>query len=374
MSLENRKDSIKQEAIMKKILIVVMIILFFTACAGFATMEKGKQDIVRSISFSPDGKKIMFDRKKNSQHFVINVYDLATGELSEYQSPQREQWYQAQYSFDGKRIVFTITLHEIGEKWDISSSQLAIMESSGKDLKKITSSPGWKIEPSFSHDGKKIIYVCAGRIRKEGKTPATDYDIYEVDLETGKEARLSRFKFYMMSVPYYFPDDEKIIFSAYGPPFMFPDIAEDNHKAIIKRQKELNAKSIQLFNKLGDNLYIIKKGQKELPEPLIKSKDGLRGPLITKDGTIFFQVQAEKPGWTSFWNQYFQYSADGKHRCITNLKATSIWSSAISNDGALLAIVYGDSAINNIVIYRVKDGTSREITLPDQPSRIINSQ
>jgi hypothetical protein len=34
----------------------------------------------------------------------------------------------------------------------------------------------------------------------------------------------------------------------------------------------------------------------------------------------------------------------------------------------------GDMLKNKIVLYKVKDGTSREITLPDQPSRIINSQ
>jgi tricorn protease-like protein len=361
---------------MKKILTVLITMIFcFTPLAGCANnnLDKGKSDLIRNISFSPDGKKIIFDRKKDDKSFMIHLYDLTTGELSAYRSPAGEDWTMARCSFDGKRIAFTITPH-IGEKWDIANSQIAVMAPDGRNVKKITNTTGFKVDSSFSHDGKKIIYVRAGRIRKEGKTAATDYDIYEVDLETGKETRLTWYKFYMMSMPYYYPDDEKIIFSAYGPPSMFPDIAENDDESIRIRQAELNAKSLQIFKTLGDNIYVIKKGQKELPEPFIKSKDGLRRPLLTKNGTIFFQIQANKPGWTSYWNQFFQYSADGKHRCITNLKATSIWSAAISNDGALLAIVYGDSAINNIVIYQVKDGSSREITLPDQPSRIINSQ
>jgi hypothetical protein len=126
---------------------------------------------------------------------------------------------------------------------------------------------------------------------------------------------------------------------------------------------------------LKDNIFIMKKGQKDLPEPFIVSKDYLRLPLLAKDGTIYFQVQAEKPGSTTgLWNQYFEYSADGKRRCIANLKETAIFAGAISNDGTLLAIVYGDMEINNIVIYQVKDGASREITLPAQPSRIINRE
>ena len=229
---------------------------------------------------------------------------------------------------------------------------------------------------SFSPDGKKIIYVRAAKLRDAGKTPAADYDIYEVDLETGKEIRLTLFKYFIMSDPYYFPGDETIIFSAFGHPRMFPGIAENDYRAIRKKQEELDSKSLQISKTVGSNIYIMKKGQKELPGPFIRSKDDLSEPMLTKDGTIFFQIWGQKPGWTNLWKQYFQYSADGKHRCITNLKAINSVSGAISYDGEMLAVVYGydDSRINNIVIYRVKDGTSREITLPDQPSRIINGQ
>jgi len=355
-----------------------MIILFFTACAGFATMDKEKkQDSIGSISFSPDGKKILFHRSKGGNpYYMIQVYDLQTGELSAYKSPDGEQWGQARYSFDGESIVFEILPYK-EKQWDIANSQLAIMTPDGSKVRKITSSSGFKGYPSFSHSDKKVIYIKSGIIRKEGKTPAMDYDIHEVDLETGKETRLTWFKFFEISEPYYLPNDERIIFSAFGTPRMFPGIAENDSKAIRKKQAELDAKSLQLFNKLGDNIYIVKKEQKELPEPLIKSKDGLRDPLITMNGTIFFETQAYKPDGKGDGTQYFQFSADGKHRRITNLHATTIWSAAVSNDGALLAVVYDVAPareIKRIVLYQVKDGTSREITLPDQPSRIINSQ
>ncbi|HEX7415599.1 MAG TPA: hypothetical protein VF305_00255, partial [Smithellaceae bacterium] len=92
---------------MKKILTVIIAMLVcFTGCA---TMDKEKQDIIRSISFSPDGKKILFDRRKDDKPYMIHVYDLITGELSAYRSPDGEDWHIARYSFDGKRVVFTIT-------------------------------------------------------------------------------------------------------------------------------------------------------------------------------------------------------------------------------------------------------------------------
>jgi len=71
-------------------------------------MDKGKQDIIREISFSPDGKKIIFDRRNAGSASMIHVYDLSTGELSAYQSPEGEKWGDARYSFDGKHIVFIV--------------------------------------------------------------------------------------------------------------------------------------------------------------------------------------------------------------------------------------------------------------------------
>lgn len=355
--------------------LALILVILNLSVEGCANMDKGQSnDSIGSISFSPDGKKILFNRRNGGNtYYMIQVYDLRTGELSAYRSPNDEEWYDARYSFDGKRIVFGIMPHK-GNQWDIVNSQIAIMAPDGSNRRKITSTKGFKTCPSFSHDGKKIIYVRAGKLRDEGKTVAKDYDIYEVDLETGVESRLTWFKFFMMSPPYYFPDDESFIFSAYGPPFIFSGIVEGDYGAIQKKQAIL--KDIRGRISLDDDIYVIKKGQRELSEPLIKSKDGLRNPLLTKDGRIFFKTQAYKPDGSGDWEQFFQYSTDGKHKRITNLKATTIWSGAVSNDGELLAIVYDVAPVREIykiVIYQVKDGSRRDITLSDQPSRIINA-
>ena len=96
---------------------------------------------------------------------------------------------------------------------------------------------------------------------------------------------------------------------------------------------------------------------------------------MSADGSVLiFAAQAFKPDGSADGGQFFQYSPDGNHRQITHLHATAFWSEAVSFNGELLAIVYGEQRINKIVIYQVKEGTSREITLPDQSSRIINSQ
>lgn len=353
---------------------MVLIMLFYPFVCGCKNIKN--KDYISYISFSPDSKKILFDRQKADGPYQINVFDLDTGSLSAYQSPPGENWSMARYSFDGKLIVFSII--PSGKKYlELEKMQIAVMDPDGKKVKRITNTPGVKIYPSFSHSRKKIIFCKAGKIRKSGKTPAADYDVYEVDIDTGQETRLSWFKFFMMSQPFYFPDDNIFIFSAYGFPYIFPEILDNDYKAIRKKQEELKSSNRKRPPVgVSDDIYVVQKGQKDLPAPYAKSIDGVRDPLITADGLhIYFLTQAYKPDGSGDYEQFFEYSKNGKHRRITNIKATTIWSGAVSPDGKLLAAVYDiapNHEIRKIVIYYIKSGTSKEISLPDYPSRIIN--
>ena len=368
---------------MKKILMVIIAMLFcFIACAGFATMDKEKKDVIREISFSPDGKKLIFDRSNIGRASMIHVYDLMTGELSAYQSPEGEKWIHARYSFDGKSIVF-IAMPLIGQKEDPANWQIAVMDPDGKNVRKITNTTGLKIFPSFSHTGRKIIFARADVIRKKGsRTPAADYDVYEVDVKTGRETRLTHFRFFQMSRPFYFPDDKTFVF--WGEfPRAYPAIPDsDGNSAIMdKVRKELEAKYQR------NSIYVMQANEKELKPYLVMpdyqkkfkmyvaGSETSRLPSLSADGSVLVFVSlGYKPDGSADWEQLYQYSADGNHRRITHLPATSLWNQAVSPNGELLAVVYGEQTINNIVLYQVKDGTSKEISLPDQPSRIINSQ
>ena len=53
--------------------------------------------------------------------------------------------------------------------------------------------------------------------KRELVQPLLDFDVYEVDVETGRETRLTQFKFFRMSKPCYFPDDKKFIVWAEAP-------------------------------------------------------------------------------------------------------------------------------------------------------------
>ena len=344
-----------------------------------------KYDKIMNMSFSPDSKKLLFGRIRDDRQAMIHVYNLETGDLSAYKPPQGEGWYYARYSFDGRQIVFSITPQnrESGKlKQDLANSQIATMAPNGKNVRKITKSSGWKIYPSFSHDNKKVIFAKAGKLCQHmpgtfHDIPAIDYDVYEVVLGKDLEYRLTRFKFDDMSSPFYFPDDETIIFSAYGAPNMYPGIAEDDKEAIWKEQEKLHARSIQGYGTINtshwrgtlwDNIYVVKKGQIELPECFIKSEDHLTNPQLTVSGLIYFEHDSQI---------IYQYSPGGHHRRLN--KPLFIKAYAISPDGLLLALALGTPELewekHRIVIYNANDGTiKREISLPDAPAPFINGE
>jgi Tol biopolymer transport system component len=322
----------------------MILILLFTSTEGCTKMNN--KENLGHLSFSHDGKKLLFYRqyKENKKGSMINVYNRETGELSAYEPPQGEAWSMAKYSFDGKRLVF-VSMPLVNHKYDMIRTQIAIMDVDGRNYKKITNDESFKISPSFSHDGKKVVYCKADEIRKSGKTPAAGYDLYEIDIDTGQETRITNLKLYSISTPYYFPDDESIIFSTYS-----------NYG--------------KMMGKYEDDIYVIKKGQRVITEPFIASKYGLRNPLITVSGKIYFQTHAINTDGSGAGYQIFQYSRDGMHQRITNIPASTIWSEAVTPDGKWLAVVYGIDE-RKIVIYNLDKLTSQEIDLPDKPSIII---
>lgn len=356
--------------------VALCVLLAFVLLAGGCEAEKKeyvKDDYINYISFSPDGRKILFDRSKDKETRRLHVYDLEKKELSAYQPPDNEMWSMARYSYDGKKIVFTIT-PIVDEYLKLDDIQIAVMDPNGKNLRKITNSKGVKIFPSFSHDRKKIIYARAGRIRESGKTPASKYDIYEIDVTSGNESRLTRFEFYQVNSPYYYPDDKTFIFSA-DDPGQYRGVSNDV-KAMQKKNNEL-----KLLYK--ENTIYVMRGGEETLTPYIMFQDYSDSPLLSADGSRLLFRSRETISQKGFWYRYYLYSPDGKHKSIANNPEELMVNSAdVSPDGALLGVVYdmtwrgitfGVPPWNcKIVIYQIKNGTRQDILLPDKPSRIIN--
>lgn len=351
------------------VFMVSVLFVFLLSVGGCTTETNTKdKDFINYISFSPDGKKILFDRRKGEGPYMIQVYDLENGELSAYQSPLNEQWSMARYSFDGKQIVFSV-IPRLEKKLDLANMQLAIMDPAGKHVRKITSSSGPKIYPSFSHSGTRVIYARADAVRESGHTPAADFDIYEADIATGTENRLTKFRFFQVSPPYYLPDDKTFIFS--GESFRsYPGVADSDFKALQRLREEYKSK-------YQENTIFLMRGKEKTLEPYIKFFHYSNNPLLSEDGELLFFQGNGEPETRGGWTQYYLHSLNGRHRRITYLKASTVWSGGVSSDGKWIGAVYNIGPkfeIRRIVIYSVQDGTRRDIELPDNPSRIINER
>jgi Tol biopolymer transport system component len=329
------------------------------------------KDKISSISFSPDGKKILFNRSLGEQPNLIHVYHLETGELSAYKPPEGEVWFYGRYSLDGKKITFTLVpLKPGGQYLDTNNAQIAVMDPDGKNVRKITNTTGYKRNPSFSYSGKKIIFVRSGLVWKKFESAHAGLDdVYEVDVDTGQETALTQYSFTsLMSPPIYFRDDNHFIFSSLLPS-RFPGVPES----------EYNNKMEEMEKKYHDNrIYMIRRNDIAPLKPYVEFNKSSYYPVLSADGASFaFSAQAYKADGSGDWDRFFLYSPDGKHQCITDLRASSLTSAALSYDGKRLAMVYtprdeSASLGEKIIIYNVQDGKKRDITLPENPALIIN--
>ena len=297
-------------------------------------------DSIANLSFNHDGKKVVFDRCRN-EGCQIQVYDLETGELAAYQTPTNERWTMGKYSYDGKKIAFSVIPIKPNDDLDLGQMQIAVMDANGKNYKKVTTGSGAKLYPAFSHNGKKILYARAARIREKGRTPAADYDAWEVNLETGKQTQLTFYEYFYMGNLTYFPDDERFIFYGDRPSVYEGMRAFPNEDAFIARMRELNRQGKSIGG------VVVMKGKELIPNPYkFPPKTIPESPLLSKDGSILIYEKSMSAG------KFFLYSPDGKHRMVGS--GGSVNAAAISPNGDLLAMIPASNA--TLHIYTLKDG------------------
>jgi len=347
---------ILSRSIRKAVLYCLTTFIFLNlmiAMGGCANMKD--KDSMSNLSFSHDGKKVLFDRCRDNT-CQIQVYDLETGELAAYQSPANEQWTMARQSHDGKRIVFSV-MPIAGGRVDLGGMQIAVMDVDGKNYRKVTTGKGAKLYPVFSHSGKKVLYARAAYIRGSGKTPAAQYDAWEVDLATGRQTQLTFFKYFYMSNLSYFPDDERFIY--YGElPEAFP--GEDIN--IMKLEEAM--KQAQMKHKVNIGGVIVMRKGDALPKEHYTFGTGFfaRSPLLSRDGSKLVIEKGMSGG------KFFLYSTDGNHRLLVS--GGSVDSATMSPDGELFGMI---SVSLRIRIYSITDGKFQQsLYLSCTPNKIEN--
>jgi len=156
----------------------------------------------------------------------IATYNLKTGAFKVFDNQIKQMKFPS-FSPDGKKIVFLGAHDEHGDNRNIY-----VMNADGSEIHQITDfdftgqkkgdleTSNFVKAPSFSPDGKRIIYAKS-RLKREKAYPLrgtmdTAWNVYEVEVATGKERRLTNYDFSEMSWPYYMPDGKRFYFPRKG--------------------------------------------------------------------------------------------------------------------------------------------------------------
>ncbi len=177
--------------------------LFRVAAAGgepAALLEDVSEDGLSDYrpSLSPDGTRLLFDRHAaGSTDHDLYVRDLASGEL-EVLAPAPGYDSDARWSPDGKRIVF----HSDRDGSRRFDTDVYVVAADGGGLRRLTRGGG--AYPAWSPDGARIVYVA----ETDGNR-----DLWTAGADGGAPQRLTEHPA-SDSEPSFSPDGREILFSS----------------------------------------------------------------------------------------------------------------------------------------------------------------
>lgn len=155
-------------------------------------------------AWSPDGKKFAFSVFKNgrTRMLIVSVpdgevlYDLSMGKV--------EQFSNLAWSPDGKNIAFQGLVEGQGD--------LYMYNLDTKQIKQLTNDKYSDYQPSFSKDGKKIVFASDRTTYDQTTSQEITFNLAELDLATGKVTDIKVFNGANNLNPQYSADDSQIYF------------------------------------------------------------------------------------------------------------------------------------------------------------------
>lgn len=304
-------------------------ILILTSCndiIAIKTHPKKKTTQLQLNGFSPDGKNLSFDKCRKHK-CEPTILEIDTGKLIKFNIQDKDLWLSSgRFSPDGGYIVFVVKRKSEKYRW----SQLGKYDLTKHSLKILTKSKSYKAFPSFSPDGSKIIYASPGRERKRGATRHSRWDIYELEIQSGKEQQLTHYEFFLIGRPFYMPDGKQFIYSGDSPRFF-------NKKVGMEAIKEFKS------SYRGNSIFRNGPGIETL-KPVFMNGPLTMSPGITYDGAKISYIARSDEMNRADGIQTYGYKYDififenGKHSRVTNLASTfRLDDYVMSSDGKLIA-------------------------------------
>jgi Tol biopolymer transport system component len=317
------------------------------------------------MGFSPDSKKLYLEFVDTSRHLRIGWMDLATKQVTLF-APQNtpDELASPSSSADGRQLAIVIKAAES----NYEKSQIGVLDLESNTYRAITKSDSYKQFPSFSRDGKKIIYAQPAHRRESGKTRFSEWDIYETDVATGAERRLTYFCFFSVDKPFYLNGGEKFIFSG------DPSFCNYPVKGGVQKGPDNNRE--KYLAQYQENIIFVMSGNETSLKPFLMNGPDSYGAFLTRDGKIFFVSRTNEMDGIKCCKYNFDIFVyeGGAIKRLTNLK-TYLIGLAVSPRGDLAA--YTSDPLRNRSrenwMMDVESGTHSKISLGDSKSfQIVN--
>jgi len=172
---------------------------------GLKQLTKNVGATDASPSYSPDGKKMVFQSQRtgNFEIFVMNAD--GTGQKNLTKNPAREL--DPSYSPDGKKILFE---SDRNDPTSVFHGSIFVMNSDGTQQTALTSDPADDTNATFSPNGNKIAFE---RSRGDFSQGLSDSDIVTMNADGTGQTRITDNSFEDVD-PSFSPDGNKIAFAS----------------------------------------------------------------------------------------------------------------------------------------------------------------
>lgn len=251
---------------------------------------------VSDVSISADGKQVLFTGcgHKDYERCTLYRYDRDSNKLYRYIYPKEQEIVRkGRYSRTSSKIaIVTLGIGPDG-KHLYDNVQIGMMNEDGAGLRILTSGDGVKVGPAFSPDNRYIAYFKGEERTPPRRQVAHWYDLYLLEVATGKQKQLTNVQFYEVHPLYFMPNGKNIVFGAYGPMLTHnPNKTHPDAKDIVEHYR------IQHKNNTIHQYPVDGSKADALPEPMfpcgVEESSSCRKPMVAGNGDIWFWGGANK--------------------------------------------------------------------------------
>lgn len=198
------------------VLVVVLLSMLWVSISLAAVNEEEK--IYRTgleakkgwFSVSPDGRRLVF--ATDSLTHGLRLIELNSGKTTTIQEQIGRSFGFPSWSPDGQQIA-VVSAAVRNHLYDVGDMEIVLLDTNTWKHRTIATGDGVKFSPTFSKNGRTVYYL-KGKKREGGKTVASRYDFYAIDLASGQEVKLTNEEFYQASPAS--EDGQFLLFDAVG--------------------------------------------------------------------------------------------------------------------------------------------------------------